>query len=315
MIRCEECLRANPPTRVSCLYCAAALPLTEASVRLRKPTLRPPEKHQRGYNNIILPQEQKLTSQALADIAGLLKLDSECVERIVGGNRALPLARTASSEEAQLVLERLAELGLRTLTLTDDDLGLPETCVSRVRLMRFDDETLTMQQSIASEPVVVDWSEVLLVVPGRLFVKRVELNERKSRKADKEIVRSNQYFTDEAVADIYTSTATQTWRISANSFDFSCLGAEKDLLVGENFKRLIDLIVKRSANGKLDDSYVRLRQTLDPVWPSAQETEAKGWRREGPGKYSLGAATTNSNETQFTRYSRLSYYFAKQATI
>ena len=315
MIRCEECLRANPPTRVSCLYCAAALPLTEVSQRLRKPTLRQPEKHQRGYNNIILPQEQKLSSEALAETADLLQLDPVCLDRIITGNRPLPVARTGSSEEAQLVQERLLGLGLRALTLNDDDLGLSETCISRIRLMRFDEAGLTMQHSNNAEPVVVDWSKVLLVVSGRIFVKRVELDERKSRRAEKEIVRSTQYFTDEAVADIYAATTTQTWRVAANSFDFSCLGEEKTLLVNENFTRLIKLICAGASNARLDDSYGASRQSLDPIWRSEQETESKGWRREGTGKYSLGAATTNSNETQFTRYSRLSYYFARQAAV
>jgi hypothetical protein len=43
MVRCDDCLRANPPTRVTCLYCGYALPQTEASVALAKPTLRPLE--------------------------------------------------------------------------------------------------------------------------------------------------------------------------------------------------------------------------------------------------------------------------------
>ena len=38
------------------------------------------------------------------------------------------------------------------------------------------------------------------------------------------------------------------------------------------------------------------------------ETQSSGWRRERPGKLSVGVATTKSNETQFTRYSRLRYW-------
>src|SRR5262245_49477701 len=125
MIRCEECLRANPPTRVSCLYCAAPLPQTESSARLRKPTLRPPEKHQTGYNNIILPGEQNARAlESIAEIASLLRLDSEMLARIVRSNRLLPLTRTASKDEAELVVERLAEFGLRAVTISDNDLGL-----------------------------------------------------------------------------------------------------------------------------------------------------------------------------------------------
>ena len=55
MIRCDECLRANPPTRVACMYCSAPLPVTEDSARLRKPVLRPPDKYQTAYSSILLP--------------------------------------------------------------------------------------------------------------------------------------------------------------------------------------------------------------------------------------------------------------------
>jgi hypothetical protein len=52
-----------------------------------------------------------------------------------------------------------------------------------------------------------------------------------------------------------------------------------------------------------------LRQILDLVWTAQQETQSSGWRRERPGKLSVGVATINSNEVQFTRYSRLRRYF------
>src|SRR5215467_4645719 len=80
MIRCEECLRANPPTRISCLYCVAPLPLTEASKRLRKPLLRVPEKHQLGYNNILMPGT--MSDEVIGEAAALLKLTLENVQAL-----------------------------------------------------------------------------------------------------------------------------------------------------------------------------------------------------------------------------------------
>jgi hypothetical protein len=47
---------------------------------------------------------------------------------------------------------------------------------------------------------------------------------------------------------------------------------------------------------------------LDLVWAPEQETKSSGWRRERPGKLSLGMATIRSNENQFTRYSQLRYF-------
>jgi hypothetical protein len=152
-------------------------------------------------------------------------------------------------------------------------------------------------------------------VTGRLFVKRVEIQERKTRRAENEIVQSSEFSSDEAVIDFYTATHSQTWRINANGFDFSCLGSNKSLIANENISRLQQLIAASAPHATFDDSYKRLRRTLDLVWSSQQETQSSGWRRERPGKLSVGLATINSNESQFTRYSRMRRYFQLHPSV
>jgi hypothetical protein len=308
MIRCEECLRANPPTRVACLYCSATLPMTEAAARLRKPVLRPPEKHQPGYNSILLPSAEP-TAEVLSQVADLLKLSAESLQRIVAEKVPLPVACTASREEAELVFTRLRDLGVETITLSDDELGASETSIKRIKAMSFDDRVLTLQQAGTREQAEVQLDDVVLIVTGRLFVKRVEIQERKTRRAENEIVQSSEFSSDTAVLDFYTGTHSQTWRVSADGFDFSCLGSRKTLIANENIVKLVDVLVANSANARVDDSYRELRRTLDLVWASQQETQSSGWRRERPGKLSVGVATSNSNESQFTRYSRMRRYF------
>ncbi|HEY6217328.1 MAG TPA: hypothetical protein VIW74_11695 [Pyrinomonadaceae bacterium] len=310
MIRCEECLRANPPTRVSCLYCVAPLPLTETSARLIKPVLRPPEKHQLGYNNILLPHDQAVGDSVIAGAAALLKLSAENVRQVMSQNVALPVARTASREESELVTERLRDLGLQCLTVSDDDLELSfsENPVRRVRSMMFDDVSLIIQQAGAAERTKVSWSDIRLILMGRLFETRLEITERMTRKTENEIIDTSEFFRDEDVIDFYTAEQSSTWRIGANGFDFSCLGREKALVVNENLGKLRALIIEKSANAQVDDSYARVRNLLELAWTTQPETQSSGWRRERPGKLSVGVSTIRSNETQFTRYSRLRYY-------
>ena len=308
MIRCEECLRANPPTRVSCLYCVAPLPLTETSARLRKPILRPPEKHQLGYNNILLPQDQAVSAEVIADAATLVKLSEENFQEILSQGTPLPVARTASREEAELVYERLRDLGMKSLMLSDHELGLTDNVVKRVKSMILEDEHLVIQQSGAGEETAVPWTDIVLILPARLFEMRFEITERMTRKPEKEILDTSEFFSDEAVIDLYTSAHSFTWRVSANGFDFSCLGNQKALVANENIGRLQRLIVARAVNAEVDDSYRRVRNVLEFAWAMQPETQSSGWRRERPGKLSVGMATTKSNESQFTRYSRLRYY-------
>jgi len=113
------------------------------------------------------------------------------------------------------------------------------------------------------------------------------------------------------VIDFYTATHSSTWRVGGSGFDFSCLGREKALVVNQNMSKLLDLITAKSLNAKVDDSYARVRNLLELAWTTQPVTQSSGWRRERPGKLSVGVSTTRSNEVQFTRYSRLRYYLSR----
>ena len=310
MIRCEECLRANPPTRVSCLYCVAPLPLTESAKRLRKPVLRQPERHQLGYNNILLPCEREATTEIVAEAASLLKLPAENVQELISQGMPMPVARTANREEAELVTLRLGDLGLDCVTLSDEALGLSfsENAVKRVRAMSFDEERLVIYHS-GTEEASVSWSDVILILPGRIIETSLEIKERMTRKKENEILDTSEFFRDETVIDFYTATQPFTARVSASGFDFSCLGREKALVANQNIGKLQNVIAAKAVNAHFDDSYQRVRNLLELVWSTQAETQSSGWRRERPGKLSVGVVTTKSNETQFTRYSRLRHYF------
>lgn len=307
MIRCEECLRANPPTRVNCLYCVAPLPLTEFAARLRQPVLRQPEKHQLGYNNILTTQDGEVSESVIAEAAKLLKLTEENLQQLLSQNTPLPVARTSSPEEAELVFIRLRDAGLRSVTLSDDELGVAN--VKRVRAMTLADTDLKIHQAGVNEETRVAWTDIVLVLPGRLFETRLEIKERMSRKPENDILDTSEFFRDESVIDFYTAGHSHTWRVSANGFDFSCLENEKTLIANANIGKVQRLLVARAMNAQLDDSYPRVRNLLELAWTTQSETQSSGWRREGPGKLSVGVATTKSNEGQFTRYSRLRHYF------
>ena len=312
MIRCDECLRTNPPTRVSCLYCNAALPLNDASAKLRRPSLRQPGKHETGFNCIFVPQKGlKISRDQFEDVAQFLKLSSTDVQGLVETNTPMPLARTASAEEAQLVLGRLREIGIETVCLSDEELGLQPQNLMRPRSLQIEDEALVLNYSAGTNAVYVPWSDLFLIVFGRLLMSTVETKERMTRGSENDLIDTSQFTSDEAVLDLYSIAEPFTWRIGANSFDFSCLGHQKTLIAGNNLNVLRQLLIAKANSLKIDDSFNDLKRSLQPVWPSEQQMQSGGWRRERPGKFSLGATTLNSNETQFSRYSRLRWYFLR----
>lgn len=308
MVTCDVCLRANPPTRTSCLYCAAQLPATSVNASLQRPTLRKLENWEQGFNTIFLPDSARsLNENVLEEMEQSLRLKKEDLKRIVETNAPLPLCRAATRDEASLIERRLAEMGVNVIVVADSDFTPNDSVTRRARALELNDSELVLYQAGGSGLWRMAWDEIALLVVGRLFVRRIEVEERKSRKTEKEIVNAREMSEDESVIDIYTAQANTAWRISAGSFDFSCLGALKGLLAVQNFSTLIGILRERASQARYHDSYLRVRHALAIVWPLEQNTEAGG-RRRRTGRINTEAVTKSDNEIQFTRYSRLQYY-------
>lgn len=312
MVRCEECLRANPPTRLNCLYCGTPIPVSERSAELLKPSLKPVENSALGYNNIFLPQAPEIPSEILSQAAGLLKLDLNNLRRLVSGPTPMPLVRTDTLDEAELIERRLRSLGFETTIVSDADLQLRESPPIRLRSLSIDEDGFTPRLIVEGDESQIPWNQLVLLVTGRLSRKRVELQERKGRRGENEIEDASQFFFDEAVVDLYSEGPDAKLRILANGFDFSGLRGKK-LMVAENFSILLDLFRQKAPQAEYDDAYNSCRQMLEMVWPCGHQTESSGWRRQRFGKYTVGAVSESSNEDQFTRYSRLRYFLKARA--
>jgi hypothetical protein len=277
---------------------------------LRRPTLLTPDKLEAGYTTIFVARDQ--AHDTLSDVAELLKVAPDALERILYANQPLPLARTATSDEAQLLTDRLHDLGIDSKFISDEELGVEENNVIRVRSICFEGETISVRSARRDEPVELKYDELLLLVRARLLTKTTAVKERPTRGAENEILDASEFHADEAVLDLYSSSYSQTFRIAANSFDFSCLGNQKTLLVNENMSTIVQLIQSHAPQIKLDDSYNLVRHMVELVWGWQKATKSDGWRRDGPWRFTVGATTTLSNENQFTRYSRLSYFLQRR---
>jgi len=311
LVACDECARANAPTRMNCLYCGARLPVTEQNAALRRPVLKKLEEWERGFNVVMLPRARaELSPEEIAEAASLLRLDASRLTEMIESGRVLPLARTSSTEEVELVSKRLGALGLAVEVFADEVLSKQP---ARVRALALDDDALVCHAGADAEPRSVRWSDIALLVTGRIVTKRVEVAERQARLSSRSsMIESRELATDEAVLDIYTTEEGDDsgFRIMADGFDYSCLGASKRLLARDNFNALVETLRARAAHAAFDEEYARLRGLLSSAWPPSEHTGSLGLRRERVGRYNTEAVTTVSNETQFTRYARLRWVLA-----
>lgn len=315
MITCEECLRANPPTRKNCLYCAAILPATREATKTQSPPQPPTHqvaenlesaRVESGFYVVLAPgQSQALSESSLAEAAAVLDLKTAEVQIAVGSRRPVPLARAATIEQATTIADRLVPHGIGVDIFREDTLNL-DLPMTRVRALEFTDESLAATP-LRGERISIKWDEVILIVTGRHLVKRVVVEERRRRSGSKPLD-SRELFSDEPLMDLYTTSNDVGVRIYGNSFDFSCLGAEKSITAMENFTKLLNLLGRRALKVEVDDTYRSLQAVLGSVWPLEPQTNKSGWRRSGAGKLDVSTVTTIDNEIQFNSYSRLRQY-------
>ncbi|HYG08945.1 MAG TPA: hypothetical protein VD835_03115 [Pyrinomonadaceae bacterium] len=313
MVACEACLRANPPTRMNCLYCGATLPAAPTGEDLRRPTLRALEPWEQGFNVVLVPGASSgLSVDSLTEAAALLRLDAGQLREMMGARTPLPLARAATREEAALVEGKLRALGWQVEIVADEALEVETIAPKRIRKLEIGADALVGWTSAEGEGSRVEWESVTLLVAGRIARKRIEVEERRGggrRGAAGEVIETREFHDDESALDLYVAGSVVNWRIMAENFDYSCLGAAKSLTAAENFKRLLETLRERAPRAAYDDSYRSVRHNLKFAWPLAEQTEAGSLKRIRPGRYNAEAVTSVTNETQFTRYGRLLQYF------
>lgn len=321
MAKCPHCQRASAPTRPTCIYCGAAIPVTAETAELRKPLLRDLETGEMGFNVVVAARAnyEPMDDARQVKAADLLRLDAPQLQAILNASgtaeaRALPLARAPSRAEADLLARQLGNLGLRLEIVSDKILSAESLPPKRMRAFEFTERSITGWTFGEAEELRLSWSEIALVLVGRVFVRQVEVEERRARGGpEKELVDAREIDSDEVVVDIYSGEQNGGWRVSAHAFDFSCLGQSKGLIAAENINKLIGVVRERASGAAFDDGYYRLRATLEPVWPLEQRTESRGWRRARSGGFNSEAAAISTNLSQFTFYSRLRHHFLRQS--
>lgn len=304
MVACKKCKRANPPTRLKCLYCGAQMEFSEKQSQSLKPNLRRLETWEKGFNLIFTGDLKNFDASKLEEAAVLLKSEKDFLPQIVEAKKPLPVARIETEKEAEIVQNQLLRLGIETKIIRDEDLRI-EKPARRLRAMDFWDDKLVLILFNADEICEIDWRDVNLIVTGAIFERKVETTETRRKKGESKLLAANETASDEILFDIYSRQDEIGCRIEQKGFDFSCLGAEKSLLAAENIRRLVETLSEKAPNVKVVEDYLQIRGSLANVWQVEEKNDSQGLKRESFGSFNLGNITTVNNSAQFTKYSRL----------
>ncbi len=307
MISCAKCQRRNPPNRLNCFYCAGELEISAAQSQFLKPNLRKLEAWEKGFNIIFLPNSQLVDNTKIGEIARLLKIENEALNKIILANNSLPLARAESQKEAEIAQAGLHELGVETTVVSDETLEI-EKPTKRLRGIEFFDDKLILILFNNDEIVEVLADDLALIVTGAVFERRIEATEKYNKKGDNKILDTNETASDETLIDVFSRQDSIGYRIYAKGFDFSSLEAEKEMLAKDNIIKLAEKLRRFAPNVKYVDGYLTSRNFLANVWEVEQRTDSQGLKRESFGKFNLGNVTTVNNLSQFTKYARLQWH-------
>lgn len=304
MLLCIKCQRSNPPNRLKCFYCGGELEITEAQSRFLKPNLRKLENWEKGFNVIFLSVSEAFDESQASEIARLLKFENAVLRSLFVSKTPLPVARAESEKEAEVVRSRLRESGVETLILSDEKLAI-EKPPKRLRGIESRGDELILKLFSDEESVELAPEDLILIVTGAVFERKIAATETYSKKGENKILDSSEIASDETLIDLYSRRDASGFRIFARGFDFSFLGAEKGLLAKDNIKKVAGKLRQIAPHARSVEDYSQNRNFLAAVWEVEQRTDSKGLKREGVGKFNLESVTTVNNLSQFTRYSRL----------
>ena len=307
LISCEVCARANPPTRTACLYCGAALRKTAASQEVPGEVLdsETAASTGRGAYVVLVPDANGLIEQsAVEQLASWLQVKPTELQNALRAAGPLPLRGAKTEAEANSFADQTKPLGLRTLIIPETEMDFARS-LRRVRALEMSDESLSGLSITSGDKFTVGWSDIILVVVGRLITTEAEATEKKKR-GHQELTAQREVSADEPVIDIWMRSGP-AWRIFVNSFDFSCLGASKNLTAFENTKALLEIFRARAPDAQVAESYGRVRAILANVWPLEKQTKNSQLRHAGIGRREFATVTTTNNHTQFNNYSQMMY--------
>lgn len=306
MILCGACQRTNPPTRLACFYCGKELEINETQSQKIKPNLRKLEAWEKGFNLIYQPDAKEFSETNLAEIAKLVNLESETLEKIWKLKTALPIARIETEKEAEIVRARLKEFGFETSVLSDEKLSANNP-PKRLRGLEFWDDKLILIFFNTDEIAEIALEDLVLIVAGAIFERRTESVE-KRKKGESKLLKATETASDEMLFDIYSRENSEGYRIFAKGFDFSCLEAEKAMTAKENLTKLVQKLKSVAPNAKLVENYLEVRESLGSVWEAEEKNDSKGLMRRSFGSFNFENITIVSNWAQFNKFSRLQFH-------
>ena len=301
---CSFCGRKTPAARGTCLYCGAALHVASIEVAASQHSI---ESSEPAFNVVLLPQEIGAVDRTEAALATALSMEPEEAKAFVSVRNALPIARTLTRPEAELIATLVKSCGLGAIVCEDRDLML-ETDLIRARRVIVGEDALEVHSSAGALKVAL--SQIRLIVAGMIRNQRTDFTEGVSSARGKEgaVLETYEYQSELCLMDIYGPTLRESFRICSDGFDYSGLVHPLAYRSELNFQAAAAKLAEEAPLATFDDGYGQVRRLLSRAWPVRTHRQSLGLKRTGAALNLVAQSSlVSDNREQFDRYSRLRY--------
>jgi hypothetical protein len=288
------------------MYCGAALPVVEIHAAPHQRNIEP---HELAFNTILLPSDWSDDSPAA--MAAALAMEQDQARAYLAANKPLPVARSQTRQEAEMISLLLRNCGLMATVLADEDLRL-ETPLARARRLARSDDMLEVH--LINDAIVIPASEIKLLVVGELRSTRIDYTEVIARgNARKEgVLDTSEFISEETLLDVYAERLEHSFRIKADAFDYSSFVGRLSFRAEENFQAVLRELCEAALQARLDAEFAQVGALLSKAWPERSHTETHGIKRTGASYRPVSkSSVVSDNRDQFERYSRLMFLSEK----
>jgi hypothetical protein len=299
---CPRCQRRTPAARGDCIYCGEQLPF--ASIQSAPPQ-RNIDAAEHAFNTVLEPSPGRVNEGVVTALASALRLELSETQALIDAGKRVPLARSQTRPEAEMITALVRTCGLRAAVIPDEELKLDRE-LHRARRIAVSDEELRVYHSGGEMTLIT--AEIGLLVLGELRNVRVDYTEglggRGGQSAN--VLDSSEYRSEETLLDVYTASLDQSFRIKSDAFDYSGLVSPLSFRSDINFRAGLATLRAALPHAKVDDDFSKMRSLLGRAWPERSRNESRGIKRTGIAFRAVAqASVVSNNRDQFDRYSRL----------
>ena len=262
---------------------------------------------------MLVPFPAPPNERVVLALATSLQLDVSEIQALIAAGKPVPLARSQTRSESEMIVALVRTCGARATVIADDEMKLTNELLRARRIAVVGDE---IQIHHSAGETTVNKAEIKLVVLGELRNTRVDYTEGISgrRGQSGNVLESFEYRAEEMLLDVYTASLDRSFRIKSDAFDYSGLVSPLSVRADMNFQAAVEALRANSPRAIVDEDFSKLRNVLERAWPERTRNESRGIKRTVTFRAVAQNSVMSDNRDQFNRYSRLLFVWLERPT-